>query len=466
MTTLFWQALKTALQIGSLVILSRLLGPREIGLMSMVVAITGVGAVLKDFGLSVGSVRLKNLSDQEKSNLFWLNSALGLTITIGFLVLSRPIAWFYHQSELVNITRILSVTFLLSGLSTQLQAELQRSLRFSTMGAIELAAQALGVAAAIFVALRTPTVDARLAQALVQAIALLALQFWLANWFPSLPSRHTSIRHVLRFGAGLSITQLLAYASKNIDNVVIGMRYGAYELGIYSRAFQLVTMPLIQMMSPMSRVSIPVFARIVDDDEQFMRYLVAAQTMVVGGGAVFFGCVAGGAYVIVDVLLGHAWIPAAPIAQALAAGAVFKLLGQVPYWLFVAYGAAGRQVKLYLVGQPIIIGCILAGLPFGSIGVAWGGTVGYAIFWAMQMWSVRTIARVDVRSLTLNGFLIAACLGVPAYGLTWLMLRYVDSGIFGLIAGGLAVAVYMGFLICVMPTRRHLLWQIARSVRA
>ncbi|WP_347302929.1 lipopolysaccharide biosynthesis protein [Croceibacterium sp. TMG7-5b_MA50] len=465
MTTLFWQMLRTGLQIGSLIVLSRLLGPREIGLMSMVVAITGIGGLLRDFGLSVGSVRLKNLSHEEKSNLFWVNGLLGSCIAAICFLLAVPIANFYDQPELVNITRILSVTFLISGLSTQLQAELQRNLRFSTMGAIELTAQAVGVAAAILVALQTPTVAALLTQAIVQSVTFFLFQLAKTQWWPSWPSRTTSIRHIVRFGAGLSGTQLLAYVSKNVDNVLIGMRFGAYELGVYSRAFQLVTTPLLQMMSPMSRVSLPVFARIVDDDQQFLRYLVAAQTVVIAGGALFFGCLAGTADVIIGILLGSAWLAAAPISQALAAGAVFKLLGQVPYWIFVAYGASGRQFKLYLVGQPIIIACIVGGLSFGSIGVAWGGTIGYGIFWAMQMWTAQSVARIDVRKLAVNGIMTAAVIGLPAAAITFSVLRFVIGGIPGLFLGPLLACLYTGLLIALMPERRRLLIQIVRQAR-
>lgn len=45
-------------------------------------------------------------------------------------------------------------------------------------------------------------------------------------------------------------TQLLGYVSRNVDNVIIGQRFGAGPLGVYSRAYQLLLLPLNQLNAP------------------------------------------------------------------------------------------------------------------------------------------------------------------------------------------------------------------------
>ncbi len=80
--TLIGQWIRFVIQTGSLIVLARLLSPRDYGLVAMVTAIVGIAQVLGDFGLSLAAVQARVLSRGQKSNLFWLNSLLGLTLTV------------------------------------------------------------------------------------------------------------------------------------------------------------------------------------------------------------------------------------------------------------------------------------------------------------------------------------------------------------------------------------------------
>src|SRR5690606_41083233 len=74
--TLGGQCVKIMLQFCGIVVLARLLSPNDYGLMAMVVVLTGIGGVLRDFGLSSAAVQARSLCDQQRSNLFWINSAI------------------------------------------------------------------------------------------------------------------------------------------------------------------------------------------------------------------------------------------------------------------------------------------------------------------------------------------------------------------------------------------------------
>ena len=76
----------------------------------------------------------------------------------------------------------------------------------------------------------------------------------------------------MRFG-GLFATQLISYGTKNVDNIAIGVVWGAGPLGYYDRAYQLLMAPLNQINAPMTRVALPVLSRIHDEKERFAGYL-------------------------------------------------------------------------------------------------------------------------------------------------------------------------------------------------
>lgn len=463
--TVLWQAVRICIQVISVVALARLLDPTQIGLVSMVVAITGVGEILRDFGLALGAVQAKMLSQAEKSNLFWINTSLGLAISSVFWVSAWPIAWLYAEPKLVFITQTMCITFTINGFATQYQAELHRDMRLGRMGLAEVGGQAAGLIAGILVAVSTPTYAAIVTQQIVQTVVVATLLVALARWRPSWPDRSVSVRHIARFGAAVSGTQVIAYLSKNIDNIAVGYRWGAYELGLYGRAFQLVTLPLQQLTAPISRVAIPLFSRALDDNRKYSAYLLVCQTIIVGLAASIFGLLAGVSVPFVNILLGEKWLAIAPMLQVLCLGGVFKILGQVPYWIFISHGSTTRQLKLYLVGQPMIISCIIIGSQWGGIGVAWGGAIGYIAFWLMQMYTVRSVTAVPIGPIFKNGLLVACLAGGPAWTIGWLATRLFENSWVICFFSGIVLTIYLALLILLFPHQRIRLLQIAKLVR-
>jgi PST family polysaccharide transporter len=83
--TLTSQGIRFALQLGSLIVLARLLSPQEFGVVAMVTAITNVMEIVRDFGLSSAAMQAKELNDAERTNLFWVNTGIGT----GCALLSR-----------------------------------------------------------------------------------------------------------------------------------------------------------------------------------------------------------------------------------------------------------------------------------------------------------------------------------------------------------------------------------------
>ncbi len=67
------QAANFLLRVVSLMILARLLGPKDFGLVGMVTAFTGVLNLFRDFGLSSAAVQRETVTDEQVSTLFWIN---------------------------------------------------------------------------------------------------------------------------------------------------------------------------------------------------------------------------------------------------------------------------------------------------------------------------------------------------------------------------------------------------------
>ena len=127
------QGAQFLLNLVYIMVLARLLLPREFGLVAMVTTVMGFLRIFQDAGLSTATVQRQEITHAQVSNLFWVNVGVGAVITLLVAALAPAVAWFYHEPRLIGITLVLSSTFLLASLAAQNVALLNRQMRFSAI---------------------------------------------------------------------------------------------------------------------------------------------------------------------------------------------------------------------------------------------------------------------------------------------------------------------------------------------
>ncbi len=108
------QAVSLSLRVGSLMVLARLLDPRDFGLVGMVAAFTGVLNLFRDFGLSSATVQRRDVTDQQISTLFWINVLVGAVLALLLMAMSPLVVRFYHEPHLV-VSTIISISMAVAG---------------------------------------------------------------------------------------------------------------------------------------------------------------------------------------------------------------------------------------------------------------------------------------------------------------------------------------------------------------
>src|SRR2546430_13623805 len=61
------------------------------------------------------------------------------------------------------------------------------------------------------------------------------------------------------------------YFARNLDNVLLGRYWGASQLGLYSRGYQLMTLPIDQINGPITTVAVPALSRLADSPERYRQ---------------------------------------------------------------------------------------------------------------------------------------------------------------------------------------------------
>jgi PST family polysaccharide transporter len=152
--------------------------------------------------------------------------------------------------------------------------------------------------------------------------------------------------------------------------MLIGWYLGAGPLGLYSRAYNLLMLPLRQLNTPLAAVAMPTFSRTQDEPERYARYYLRTANLMMWMIGPLVAVLFVAAQPVVILLLGNQWRDSAAVFQILGISALAQPLFESTNWLFVSRGATDRLLKLGLITFPIIIGSFVVGLQFGIKGVA------------------------------------------------------------------------------------------------
>lgn len=464
--TLFFQAIKLIVMLASIVVLARLISPDQYGLMAMAMAMIGVAEIFRDFGLSTAALQAKDLTAQQQTNLWWINLAIGTALTLVVFLLAQPIAGFYGQPALIPVIQVVSVIYLLGSASTQFRVHINRQLRFVALSTADIVPYALGFLAALGMALLGAGVWALVVQQIVAAFSGLILSVLFAHWWPGLP-RRASMSHLVKFGLSLAATQTISYATRNVDSIALGRVWGANVVGTYDRAYQLMVMPLNQINAPLSKVAIPVLARLQDEKERLVAYVRQAQLVAIYVTAAGFALLAALGPQVVEVLLGPDWAPSGLIVSALAVGGVFRSLVQICYWIYMSQGLATAQLKYFAVAQPLLIAVTLAGLPWGAIGVAVAHSIGFSLYWAASLLWVGRVAQIGVGPLFLDAARGVLLFGAPAGLAAWLAVTLTPAfnPVLEILIGVAAALLWFALSRTVFPRVRKDIGALARFAK-
>jgi O-antigen/teichoic acid export membrane protein len=376
------QGASFALRIGSLMVLARLLDPKDFGLVGMVTAFTGVLNLFRDFGLSSATVQRVEVTDDQVSTLFWINSFVGVALWLLLAAVSPLVASFYREPRLLWVTIVLATGFFFNAVGVQHSAMLQRQMRFTALALIDIISLMVSVSVGIGMALHGfrywSLVAMTIAAPLVTSICL-----WSATgWLPGAPRRRVGIHSMMRFGGTITLNGLVVYVAYNLEKVLLGRFWGAETVGIYGRAYQLINIPTDNLNSAVGEVAFSVLARVQKDVTRLRSYFLKGYSLVLALTVpITIACALFGNDLIL-VLLGPKWKEAVPIFRLLAPTILMFAMMNPFSWLLFSMGWVQRSLKIALVIAPLAMGSYLIGLPYGPKGVA------FAYSTAMTIWLI------------------------------------------------------------------------------
>jgi O-antigen/teichoic acid export membrane protein len=379
------------------IILARLLTRGEFGVAGMALVIAAFFSIFADLNLGSAVIQREQLTEADLSTIFWTTLGVGCTLTITGIVLSGQVAAFFGHPEVKHLFVALSFGFMLTGLSSTQNAVLTRELRFRTLQIRQIVSTLAGAVTGIALAAAGTGAWAIIGMTLaVQAISAVVL--WTASpWRPRFLYSLESLRDTGKFGFKLFAASILQYMSLNGDNLLVGRFLGSVALGTYSLAYNLMSIPMSLLASPISQVAFPALSRLKADRERLRSAWLRGKRI----SSLFIAPSFVGLIVIapdlVPAMFGSKWTPAIPVVQILSLGLVTQAVGTLNWTMLIALGEGGLYFALTaLEGIATFTGF--------AIGLHWG-IVGVAASYAIVKWPVAVLdthfaaKKVSIRTL-------------------------------------------------------------------
>lgn len=430
-SAIIWTAVDTFLLKGmtfiASIILARLLGPAEFGLIGMISVFLGIGISIVDSGLSSSLIRTKNADNSDYTTVFYLNIFTSFLVYGVFYLCAPFIAQFYEQSVLTNIIRLYCCSFVISAFSAVQLAQLNKNMQFRKIMLFNIPGSVIGVIVGVSLGYLGYGVWSIVWMFLSTQIIQSVMLWTLSKWKPINEFSFEKMKYHFGFGYKLMLSGLLNTIFTNIYNIIIGKFYTAQSLGYYERARTFNEYPVITITGIISKVTYPLLAQIQDEKEKIsdiykqvlqMSFFVTAPLML-GAAAL--------AYPLFELILGKVWLPAAQYFQIICLASVFYPVHAFNIIILQIYGRSDLFLKLEIIKKAIIVLSIIIAFPFGILGLIWSSVaVSFVALLVNMYYSSDMIDYKTSRQLTdmVPTFLSSIMTFLIMYGMVFLLENY------------------------------------------
>ncbi len=351
------------------ILMARLLSPDDYGIISMITIFIVISETFVDSGFSLALVRQKSSSEKDYSTVFYFNVLLSI-VCYGLLFLVSPwIADFFHTPVIASVLRIQSLTIIINSLVAVHVAKLTIELNFKAISLRSMLSSILSGLIGVGMAFGGFGVWALVGQTIAASVINLVFILWYCKWIPKLQFSKESFHRLFGFGRNMLIVNIINRIYMNLTSLVIGKFYNSKALGYYDRGTSLATFPVDNVNGILSKITLPILAKIQDDDDRLIsvyRKYISLMSFVL-----FFLCclLASQAKPTILLLFTEKWEASAIYLQIFCFSIMFEHITSINLILLQVKGRSDLFLKLEIIKKTISMTILFSAIPFGVIGI-------------------------------------------------------------------------------------------------
>ena len=324
---LLWGALNSgSTQLLNLIfgiILGRLLTPAEYGIVGVLSIFTLIAGNLQSSGFTQALVNLKAPRNEDYTAVFWFNTLTSFVL-YALLFLSAPlIAQFFHQPCLVEVSRFVFLSFVISSFGIAHNAYMTKNMMNRELAIIGAIALLCSGGVATFLAFYGFSYWSLAWQQIIYITVLNIGRYYYTPWRPSWHFTFEPVRKMFGFSVKILITNIINTLSNNILTLLFGRLYPIKAVGDYSQAYKWNTMASAFVANAMGQVAQPVLASVKEEHGRSVRVFrkMLRFTAFLSFPAMFGLAIISNEFILLTI--GKRWLDAVPLLQMLCIGGAF-----------------------------------------------------------------------------------------------------------------------------------------------
>ncbi len=448
--------------------LARLLSPSEFGLVTAMMVVIEFADLYVAQGLGLAIVQRQDLLARHINAAFWTQVTSAAALAAALAAMAPYIGPRLGTEASPAVLIALVPMLLASSLSRVPVALLTRDMHFRQLAMRNLLQTIAGGTAGVSAAANGMGAWSIVIMHLVRATVGVVVLWSAIRWRPSISWSSRGFTELFQYSWKITIDQTVLFAANRLDEITVAASLGPDAMGNYSLAKRFVLLIADSTLGILNSMALPIMARLQSDPARFRTAVLTMNRL--GATFVFpvlFG-LAALAHTIFPAVFGDAWPEAAPIASLLAVAAIFGLAPTTVHMALHAQGKPGAPLTSNIVRATVALLALPAFAPLGALAVAWVYVARGAAGALIDLWLVRRMRHVKASEILRTCAAPAAAAGfmVPV---VWVVASAAESrgptiaSGFAILSGAL---VYFGQLVAVSPAARSDLGRAIKGLRS
>ncbi len=357
------------------IVLARLLAPADFGVLATISIFTGIAGFVAGGGMGQALVRAKEATKQDYDIVFTLQMVVGCLIYAVLFTIAPWFAEWYNTPLYADLLRVSALSFIFRPLVNLPGSILHRDMRFKEKSVVGIISLVVTSGLSIGMAFTGYGVWSLIAGGLAGSVISMLLLAPLAKWKPGFSLDIKRGRDIARYGMLVTIGDFIVYLRRQVSSFILSRTLGTHVLGLFNKADSLAQIPNAQITGSVYHVVLRSLAKEQDNLDLSQYIYLRSITLVSIYTWPIFVTVGWLALPLIRFTYGDKWVEAAPAMACFAVVGPFLMLEMLSGSVLAARNWVDKEIPVQLIQLTIVVLGVLAGIPYGLLGVAIGASL-------------------------------------------------------------------------------------------
>jgi O-antigen/teichoic acid export membrane protein len=432
------------IRFGFSIWITRLLSPKDFGLIGLIAIFISVGQMFSESGLQMALIQKKETDSKDYSTVFWFSISISFFVYILIFLFAGNISDFFNEPQLKAIGRVLSLSIIIDSFRVIQFSKLSKSINFKIQAKINFVASIFSGIVGVVLALKGFAVWALVFQTLSGSIIITCL-LWIKNsWKPIFIFDVDRFKQLYHYSWKIFLQGLSNAIFTNLYYPLIGKYYSTADLGFYTHGKRFYDIFIHQATISYGRVTFPAFSSIQDQKERLLKNYIKAERLLIFFTIPFVTLLVSITEPFVRFFLTEKWMPSVPYIK------MFFLMGlYFPVYIlnqnmFNAVGRSDLSLKIDIIQKILLFLVLIFSYKLGILAIIGGQLIVGVFVYLATSYFIQKIICYSILNQLIDYFSVAV-VSITVFLVLNLVKNYFGNDLFMMF--GILILGSIGFIV-------------------